>query len=167
MTASASPDPIGGAASGASSPEAKADLQDLRHDVEETASVAAERGKGFAAAARQHALSYVDDRKGEAARSVSDLAKSLRDSGKTFDDRPNIRAFFDSAAEGLDDFAGSIERRSLDDFYREAEAYARRSPVTVAVGAFAAGFLLSRFVKASGNTETDLSHDLRHDRYRA
>lgn len=145
----ASPDPIGG-----TDPAARpADLKDLRHDVEDTAQVAAERGRGFAAAARKHALSYVDERKGEAARSVSDLAKSLRDSGKTFDDRPNIRAFFDSAAEGLDDLSGSIERRSLDDFYAEAEAFARRSPATVAVATFAAGFLLARFVKASGPSE--------------
>lgn len=155
MTASASPDPVGGTKPA----ETRADLEDLRHDVEDTASLAAERGKGFAAAARKHALSYVDDRKGEAARSVSDLAKSLRDSGKTFDDRPNIRAFFDSAAEGLDDFAGSIDRRSLDDLYYEAEAYARRSPVTVAVATFAAGFLLSRLVKASGTDEADRSYD--------
>ncbi|MEH3118421.1 MAG: hypothetical protein PGN25_12745 [Methylorubrum populi] len=155
MTASASPDPVGGPGPA----ETKADLEDLRHDVEDTASLAAERGKGFAAAARRHALSYVDDRKGEAARSVSDLARSLRDSGRTFDDRPNIRAFFDSAAEGLDDFAGSIERRSLDAIYHEAEAFARRSPVTVAVATFAAGFLLSRFVKASGPTEADRFDD--------
>ncbi|CAO4164347.1 hypothetical protein [Methylorubrum populi] len=155
MTASASPDPVGHAKPA----DTRADLEDLRHDVEDTASVAAERGRGFAAAARQHALAYVDDRKGEAARSVSDLAKSLRDSGKTFDDRPNVRAFFDSAAEGLDDLAGSIERRSLDDFYREAESFARRSPVTVAVATFAAGFLLSRFVKASGPAEADRSYD--------
>ena len=106
MTASVSPDPVGGSKPA----ETKADLEDLRHDVEDTASIAAERGKGFAAAARKQALAYVDDRKGEAARSVSDLAQSLRDSGQTFDDRPNIRAFFDSAAEGLDDLAGSIER---------------------------------------------------------
>jgi hypothetical protein len=130
MTSSASPDPVGGARPA----ETKADLEDLRHDVEDTASLAAERSKGLAAAARQQALSYVDD-------------------------RPNIRAFFDSAAEGLDDLAGSIERRSLDDFYRQAETYARRSPVTVAVGAFAAGFLLSRFVKASGSPETDHAYD--------
>ncbi|WP_232629308.1 hypothetical protein [Methylobacterium sp. Leaf118] len=145
----ASPDPIGGTDPAARS----ADLKDLRHDVEDTAHVAAERGRGFAAAARKHALSYVDDRKSEAARSVSDLARSLKDSGKTFDDRPNIRAFFDSAAEGLDDLSGSIERRSLDDIYAEAEAYARRSPVTVAVATFAAGFLLARFIKASGQPE--------------
>lgn len=155
MTASASPDP-------AARTDPKADLKDLRHDVEDTAHVAAERGKGFAAAARKQALAYVDERKGEAARSVSDLAGSLRDSGKTFEDRPNIRAFFDSAAEGLDDLAGSIERRSLDDFYQEAEAYARRSPVTVAVATFAAGFLLARFVKASGEAGAEA-----YDGYRA
>ena len=35
----------------------------------------------------------------------------------------------------------------------------RRSPVTVAVATFAAGFLLSRFVKASGSAETDPVYD--------
>ncbi|GJE73992.1 MULTISPECIES: hypothetical protein [Methylorubrum] len=160
MTASASPDPVGGA-----DPAARqADLKDLRHDVEDTAHVAVERGRGLAAAARQQALDYVDQRKGEAARSVGDLAKSVRDSGQTFEDRPNIRAFFDSAADGLDDLAGSIERRGLDDFYAEAEAFARRSPVTTAVATFAAGFLLARFVKASGQTERSDRYD---DGYRA
>ncbi len=49
MTASASPDPVGGA-----DPAARpADLKDLRHDVEDTAHLAAERGRGLAAAARK------------------------------------------------------------------------------------------------------------------
>ena len=108
------------------------DAEDLRREFEETAEVAAERGRGFAAAARSHALSFADDRKSEAARSVADFAHSLRDSGRTFDDRPNIKAFFDSAAEGLDDLASTIEQRGFREFYEEAEAIARRSPVAVA-----------------------------------
>ncbi len=124
------------------------DVEDLRRDVEETAEVAMERGRSFAAAARTHALSYAEDRKSEAARSVGDLAGSLRDTGKTFDDRPNLKAFFESAANGLDDLAGQIETRSMADFYQEAETFARRSPAVVAAATFAAGFLLARFVKA-------------------
>lgn len=151
MTASQSPDhPVGAQ---------DADVKALRRDVEDIADVAVERGRGFAAAARVHAMDYAEGRKGDAARSVADLADTLRNSGKTFDDRPNIRAFFASAADGLDDLAGTIERRSFADFYDDAERYARRSPVAVAVATFAAGFLLSRFVKASGSRVIDDGYD--------
>ncbi|GJE55149.1 MULTISPECIES: hypothetical protein [Methylobacterium] len=135
------------------------DLHDLKRDVEDTVDVAVERGRGFAAAARTHAVNLAEGRKAEAAKSVSGLAHSLRDSGRTFDDRPNVKAFFDSAAEGLDDLAGSIETRSFNDFYQDAEAFARRSPVAVAVATFAAGFLLARFVKSSGERQIDGDYD--------
>lgn len=156
MTESRSPghsgDPGTGGISGTEQP---AGFDDLKREVEDTADVAMERGRGFAAAARTHAVSFAESRKAEAARSVGDLAHSLRDSGKTFDDRPNIKAFFESAAEGLDDLAGSIETRSFADFYADAEDFARRSPVAVAAATFAAGFLLARFVKASGTRDLD------------
>ena len=129
---------------------APADLDDLKDDVRHAADDAVRQGRGFAQAARGHALGFVEDKKAEAARSVSGIAGSLRDSGRTFDDQPNVKAFFDSAADGLDDLATSIENRSLDDLYAQAEAFARRSPVAVAVGGLAAGFLLARFVKSSG-----------------
>ncbi len=48
----------------------------------------------------------------------------------------NVRAFFDSAADGLEQLGSSIERRSLGEFYSEAESFARRAPVAVAVGTF-------------------------------
>ena len=70
-------------------------------------------------------------------------------SSKDFDDRPNIKAFFDSAADGLSQLGGSIESRSFADFYSEAEAFARRAPVAVAVGTFVAGFIAARFIKSS------------------
>ena len=100
-------------------------------------------------AARAQAQDYVERRKGDAAQSVNDLAKTLRDSSRTFDDRPNIKAFFDSAAEGLEQLGGSIEARSFTDFYEDAEAFARRAPVAVAVGTFVAGFIAARFIKSS------------------
>lgn len=127
----------------------QADWRGLKGDVEGLADVATERGRGLLDAARVQAQSFVESRKGDAAQSVHDLAKTLRDSSKDFDDRPNIKAFFDSAADGLTQLGGSIEARSFSEFYGEAEAFARRAPVAVAVGTFVAGFIAARFIKSS------------------
>ncbi|GJD94047.1 hypothetical protein OCOJLMKI_1247 [Methylobacterium iners] len=136
-----------------------ADLKDLRRDVDGIANLAVERGRGFVDAARLQATEYVDRRKGDAAQSVTDLARTLRDSSKTFDDKPNIKAFFDSAAEGLEQLGTSIEQRSFTDFYEDAEALARRAPVAVAVATFVTGFVVARFVKSSSVTPANVARD--------
>ncbi|WP_375455012.1 hypothetical protein [uncultured Methylobacterium sp.] len=138
------PDPVAAAAG------EQAEWRGLKGDVEGLADVAAERSRGLLDAARVQARSFVEERKNDAAQSVHDLARTLRDSSKDFDDRPNIKAFFDSAADGLSQLGGSMESRSFSDFYGEAEAFARRAPVAVAVGTFVAGFIAARFIKSSG-----------------
>lgn len=137
-----------------------ADWKALKGDVEGIADVAVERGRGFVEAARAHATTYVDQRKGDAARSVTDLAKSVRDSSKTFEDKPNIRAFFDSAADGLEHLGTSIEQRSFSEFYEDAEAFARRAPVAVAVATFFTGFVVARFIKSTSAAQVQ---DVRPD----
>jgi hypothetical protein len=141
--------PTGSQGPEASANREAADWKALRGDVEGIADVAVERGRGFVAAARGHAEDYVERRKGDAAQSVNDLARTVRDSSKTFEDRPNIRAFFDSAAEGLEHLGTQIENKSFSEFYEDAEAVARRSPVAVAVATFVAGFVVARFIKSS------------------
>jgi hypothetical protein len=127
----------------------RAQWRALQGDVEGLAGVAAEQGRGLLDAVRLQAQDYVETRKGDAARSVHDLARSLRNSGRDMGDKPNVRAFFDSAADGLEQLGTSIERRSLGDFYNEAESLARRAPVAVAVGTFVAGLIAARFIKSS------------------
>ncbi|HEV7438069.1 MAG TPA: hypothetical protein VGN94_00355 [Methylobacterium sp.] len=141
--------PAAGPSGSASAASEQADWRGLKGEVEDIADVAVERGRGLMDAARAQAQDYVERRKGDAAQSVNDLAKTLRDSSRTFDDRPNIKAFFDSAAEGLEQLGGSIDARSFTDFYEDAEAFARRAPVAVAVGTFVAGFIAARFIKSS------------------
>jgi hypothetical protein len=155
-----------GEASGTGSEGArtKAEWRGLQGDVENLAGVAAEQGRGLLDAARLQAQDYVERRKGEAAQSVQDLAQSLRGSGRDMADKPHVRAFFDSAADGLEQLGSSIERRSLGEFYGEAEAFARRAPVAVAVGTFVVGLLAARFIKSS-NAPPD-EHDAR-DSFRA
>jgi hypothetical protein len=131
-----------------------AEWDDLKGDVGEIAGVAIERGRHFLDTARHQATDYVDRRKGDMAQSVADLANSLRESTKSFDDRPNIRAFVDSAAEGLDQFAGSIREQSFSDIYGEVEEAMRRRPVAVAAVSVALGFLAARFIKASAENSS-------------
>ena len=145
------------------SADERAQWRALQGDVEGLADVAAERGRGLLDAARLQAQSYVEQRKSDAAQSVHDLAQTIRNSGRDLGDKPNVRAFFDSAADGLEQLGSSIERRSLGDFYNEAESFARRAPVAVAVGTFVAGLIAARFIKSS-SLPPDGSYDRFDDR---
>jgi hypothetical protein len=126
-----------------------ADWDTLKEDVGEIAGAAVERGRHFLDAAREQATVYVDHRKDGMAQSVADLANSLRESTSSFEDRPNIRAFVDSAAEGLDQLAESIRQRSFADIFNDVEEVVRHRPAAVAAISVALGFLTARFIKSS------------------
>ncbi|GJE58217.1 hypothetical protein [Methylobacterium trifolii] len=152
MAVSEFPNPLPGqtdAPPGERPADDRAEWRGLKGDVEGLADVAAAQGRGLIDAARLQAQDYVERRKNDAAQSVHDLARTLRTSGRDMDDKPNIKAFFDSAADGLEQLGGTIEKRSFGDFYGEAEAFARRAPVAVAVGTFVVGLLAARFIKSS------------------
>jgi len=126
-----------------------ADWDTLKDDVGQIAGAAAERGRHFLDSAREQATLYMDHRKDAVAESVTDLATSLREATSSFEDRPNIRAFADSAAEGLEQFAGSIRDRSFIDIFNEMEDVVRERPAVVAAISVTLGFLTARFIKAS------------------
>ncbi|MEH3145182.1 MAG: hypothetical protein PGN34_07490 [Methylobacterium frigidaeris] len=128
-----------------------ADWDSLRQDVRQLGDVAIERSFSLVEAAREQVGGYVDRRKSDAAQSVSDMASALRESGKGLEQQPNVRAFFDSAADGLEQLSGSIRERSFEEFYSDIEAVARRRPAAVAVATFLTGFLAARFIKASAH----------------
>jgi ABC-type transporter Mla subunit MlaD len=121
----------------------------IKDDVSQIAGAAVEQGRQFIDSAKEQAAGYVDQRKDEVAQSVQGLAQSLRDACKQFDDRPNIRAFTDSAADGLEQFAENIRSRSFNELFEEVEDVVRRRPGAIAASAMAAGFLLARFIKSS------------------
>lgn len=105
---------------------------------------------GFTANVRGQALDYVSRRKQDAVRVVSDVADAIRGAGAGFDHAPNVKAFFDSAAEGVEELSADIGRRTVSELYDELDAAARRRPaVTLAVAAVA-GFALFRLLSASG-----------------
>jgi ElaB/YqjD/DUF883 family membrane-anchored ribosome-binding protein len=128
----------------------------LKGDVGDIAGAAVERSRYFIDSAREQATDYVDRRKDDVAQSVADFATTLRESTHNFDERPNIRAVVDTAAEGLEQLADSIRDRSFADFFNEFEDVVRRRPATVAAVSVAVGFLAARFIKST-------AEDLRYD----
>jgi ElaB/YqjD/DUF883 family membrane-anchored ribosome-binding protein len=133
------------------------DWDALRGDVGDMADAAMERGRYFIETAREQATDYADRRKDDVAQSVADFATSLRESTHSFDERPNIRAVVDSAADGLEQLADSIRDRSFADIFNDFEEVVRRRPATVAAVSVAVGFLAARFLKST-------AEDLRQDR---
>lgn len=132
------------------------DWDALKGDVGDIADAAVERSRYFIDSAREQATDYVDRRKDDVAQSVADFATTLRESTHSFDERPNIRAVVDTAAEGLEQLAESIRERTFADFFNEFEGVVRRRPATVAAVSVAVGFLAARFIKST-------AEDLRYD----
>jgi ElaB/YqjD/DUF883 family membrane-anchored ribosome-binding protein len=125
------------------------DWDALKGDVGDIAGAAVERSRYFIDSAREQATDYADRRKDDIAQSVADFATSLRESTHSFDERPNIRAVVDTAAEGLEQLADSIRERTFADFFNEFEDVVRRRPATVAAVSVAVGFLAARFIKST------------------
>jgi hypothetical protein len=132
------------------------DWEALRGDVGDMAGAAVERGRFFIDAAREQATDYAGRRKDDVAQSVADFATSLRESTSSFDERPNIKAVVDSAAEGLEQLADTIRERTFADIFNDFEGVVRRRPAAVAAVSIAVGFLTARFIKST-------AEDLRHD----
>jgi hypothetical protein len=141
------PSTVSSTGSATRGPEAEWDA--MRDDVSDMVGAAAGRGRDFLNSARGQATDYVGRRKDDIAQSVTDVASSLRETGATFEDRPHIKAFVDSAADGLEQFAESIREKSFGDIYDDIETVMRRRPATAAAASLAAGFLFARFLKAS------------------
>jgi len=133
------------------------DWDALREDVGDMAGAAVERGRFFIETAREQASDYAGRRKDDIAQSVADFATSLRESTHSFDERPNIRAVVDNAADGLEQLADSIRERSFSDIFNDFEEVVRQRPATVAAVSVAVGFLAARFLKST-------AEDMRHDR---
>ncbi|KQO86019.1 hypothetical protein ASF56_24110 [Methylobacterium sp. Leaf122] len=103
----------------------------------------------FASTVRGQVQSYVVNRKVDLARSVSDVAGAIRVSSSGFAEQPHVKAFFDSAAEGIEELSEEISRRTFAELYDEIDAAARRRPGVTFAAAALAGFALFRFLKAS------------------
>lgn len=96
--------------------------------------------QGFADTLRDQTEGYVEKRKADAARVVSDVGDAIRETGTNFDGLPQLKGVFDQAALGVEELAENISRRSFSELYDEVQASVRRRPVLAAAAVVLAGF---------------------------
>ena len=96
--------------------------------------------------------SRIADSKNKAADTLSGVASTLLSSSQQLRDQQHDGASraIERAAEGVDRFAHYLQDTDVDDVVDQVHEFARRQPAAFIGGAFALGFIASRFLKASG-----------------
>lgn len=73
-------------------------------------------------------------------------------------DQESLSQYLRSAANGLSQFSNRLAEGDVDELLQETRATAERNPALLLGGAIAAGFLLTRFVKASADRPEREAH---------
>lgn len=96
--------------------------------------------------------SRIADSKNRAADTLSGVASTLLSSSQQLRDQQHEGASraIERAAEGVERFAHYLQDTDVDDVVDQVHEFARRQPAAFIGGAFALGFIASRFLKASG-----------------
>jgi hypothetical protein len=102
--------------------------------------------QNFAEAVRTAASGYVDRRKSDVAQAIADVAASIREATAPLDSRPNVNAFVQAAAEGIDQLAGTLQSRPGAAIVNDFEDVLRRHSTAIALGAVAAGLLAAGYI---------------------
>lgn len=101
-----------------------------------------EKLKGFANAQKDAGLDQVES----LAQATHKAAESLDDSNS------GIAGLLHEAADGLGRMSQTFRSQDVHDIYGTVHDFARRQPLTFMAGSFAAGLVLARFLKTSGET---------------
>jgi YHS domain-containing protein/ElaB/YqjD/DUF883 family membrane-anchored ribosome-binding protein len=101
--------------------------------------------------ARSKVQSMISEQKGKAAERISSVSNAFRSVSQQLRDQDQaaIAQYADRAANSVDRFSGYLREHDAEEIINEAEHYVRQRPAWMIGGAFAAGFLMARFLKSS------------------
>src|SRR5215208_285437 len=115
-----------------------------KEKVQETAQQAAGQARGQVRRQVDQRSTQAGEQVGLTAADVRSVAQQLRDQGK---EQPAKVA--EQAADRVERFGSYLKESDADRILRDVEDFGRRQPWAVMLGGVAAGFLASRFLKAS------------------
>lgn len=143
-----------GAASGAnpgasSGPERGPHREELKQEASETKDELRD-------AARQQAESLLDRQKLAAADQAERVSTVLHKMADEFDkqQQPYFSGCVNELAKRSDAFSETLRERDLATLMEQTRSYSRQHPALFMGGAVAAGFMLSRFLRSSGESDT-------------
>jgi ElaB/YqjD/DUF883 family membrane-anchored ribosome-binding protein len=101
---------------------------------------------------REAAQQMLDEQKTRAAEAVHGVAEALRQTAGQLQQREAglTARYAGRAADQVDRLSDMVRDQSLASLLQDTETFARRQPEWFLAGSVAAGFLLGRFLKASG-----------------
>lgn len=136
-------------------PEVKASVGEVAGQVTQDLRTAAETAKADASRlldeARNRVTGVADDYKEGAAEQIHRVADTVREVARGFSERDqsSIAGLADDVADGIERFSDSIRNKQVGDLLTDVQSFARTQPVMFAAAAFAAGFLVTRFLRSS------------------
>lgn len=115
---------------------------------------AAEKASQFKDQATDKARDYAEDGKARVAGALDSVAKLIGDSAAQIDDKAGALYgdYVRKAAEAVTDFSDTLRDKDVDELIEDARDLVRKSPAIAIGAAAAAGFLLSRLIKAGSET---------------
>ena len=119
--------------------------------VQETAGQMGQKAQEVRGQAGDRVRQELDLRSTQAGGQVSTTAAAIRRVGEELrqDGNQGVAKYADQVADRVERLGSYLSQSSADRMLHDAESFARRQPWLVALGGAAAGFLASRFVKAS------------------
>lgn len=101
--------------------------------------------------ARDQVKSQLTNQKERATGGLEGVAEALRETGEHLRgrDQAAVSQYAEKAAELVEGVSGYLREKNIDQLLGEVERFARRQAALFVGGAFALGFLASRFMKSS------------------
>jgi 23S rRNA pseudoU1915 N3-methylase RlmH len=106
--------------------------------------------------AKKRGRRMLDEQKGNAVQQLSGIAKALHQSAeqcKDKEDQQTASRVLEQAATALDRMSEALRNRDVDSMIDQATTLMRRQPALFVGGSVLAGFLLTRFLKSSGERD--------------
>lgn len=133
---------------------ARPDRPPLASEFRDTAYAAgravSEQAASFASDLGHELGRKADEQKARGIEGIRAFAEAFRTAANGLEQQsPQVAQYVRDAAERVESLSGSIEGRSIPELLRNASDLARAQPTMFFVGAVAAGFALSRFLKSS------------------
>ena len=136
----------------AGSGEGASSTEQAKEKVQETAQQAAGQARGKVRQQIDQRSTQAGEQVSATAGDVRTVAQQLREQGK---EQPAKLA--EQAADRAERLGSYLKQTDADTAMRSVEDFGRRQPWTVMFGGLAAGFLASRFLKASSRSRYELS----------
>jgi hypothetical protein len=113
---------------------------------------------------RNAAEQMLEERKARAADQVHGVAQALRRTAEGVKGENDlVGRYAEQAADTVERFADTFRERRIGDLVAELDGFARRSPTLFLLGAVAAGFVVGRFMAASGERKQESGYEYRDE----